>query len=557
MLAVHVTALFLFCARGGTAQQHDTSFATTCDMGTLFARVSSLTSECCSMGEQGCGDGPACGIDCLAVLLPLLDDCHDVMNRFFDREDGVYDGEDQGLSDAYDQCVAIPPASLIDELKTLQDRGQCPPAVLDSVSATEVKAPGCADRWDGGRCSLSITSGIMTCEHDFCNTVYPPCVMAGQCDRSCNLCGADDDGGHRRLLIVLEQLRRLQMSHMTCSPSTFEADAAAADAACCDDSHSCTDGLPGECDAKCAVVFNNFYNRCQRFLASQFSLAQMAGYDQLFHTCTRALPTEPLLRALVVCSANPVDPCFEVDCGEHGSCDGGTCQCETGYSGGSCDVFNSCFGVDCGGHGQCVRGSCQCEAIWTGDSCSELSCDGSASAPCPSCGDIYQSSPDRFVAGVYTIHPMSTAFEVYCTSDGSTLAVQLQSIGDSDGPGPVGTPSSSGTFRLSDTQFTEILQTRPQVGIRIQCGSYFWTIPDWAASGLDHNGGWTMQADPSYIDYTQYYQGHHVPVTYAEESNPGERMETKRGDPYGTAGAVCRVHSRGDYSETIWILTAP
>eukprot|EP01050_Picozoa_sp_SAG11_P007859 SAG11_NODE_667_length_7841_cov_19.517954_3_plen_521_part_00 len=368
-----VSAAFLLCAGGGAAQQHDTSFTSTCDLSTLVARVSSLTSECCSMGVDGCGEPSSCTTGCLSVLLPLFDDCHDVMNRLFDGEDGFEDGEDRDLSDAYDQCVAAAPADLIDELKTLQDRGQCPPTVLNSVAATEVKAPGCADLWDGDHCSLSISSGIMTCEHDFCNTVYPPCVMAGQCDRSCNLC-EDDGSGHRRLLAVLEKLRRLQMSHMSCNPATFADEAATVDAACCDDDHSCTNGIPGECDAKCAVVFNNFYSRCQRFLASQFSLAQMAGYDQLFSTCTRALPTEPLLRALVVCSANPPDPCFDVDCGEHGSCDGGTCQCEQGYSRETCDVFDPCASVDCGGHGSCVGGVCQCEDQYSGSVCETYTC---------------------------------------------------------------------------------------------------------------------------------------------------------------------------------------
>eukprot|EP01050_Picozoa_sp_SAG11_P028020 SAG11_NODE_7329_length_1160_cov_0.973610_1_plen_266_part_10 len=265
-----VTASFLLFAGGGQAQiQADLSFADTCDMSTLFARIDSLASECgCGTSDCDSESSLSCPTSCLSALLPLLDDCQDVINPLLDGQDGVEDGEYQPLSDEYDQCAAIPPATLIDELKALQDRGQCPPTVLDSVAATEVKAPGCADRWDGDRCALSISSGIMTCEHDFCNTVYPPCVMAGQCDRSCGFCG-DDGSGHRRLLALLEQLRRLQMSHMTRSPSSFETDAAAVDATCCDDEGSCTNGIPGECDAKCAVVFNNFYPRCQRFLASQ------------------------------------------------------------------------------------------------------------------------------------------------------------------------------------------------------------------------------------------------------------------------------------------------
>eukprot|EP01052_Picozoa_sp_SAG31_P032963 SAG31_NODE_3669_length_4005_cov_1.656938_3_plen_132_part_00 len=91
-------------------------------------------------------------------------------------------------------------------------------------------------------------------------------------------------------------------------------------------------------------------------------MADMAGYDQLFSTCTRALPAEPLLQALVVCSANSPDLCFDVDCGQHGSCDGGMCQCEEGYSGESCQD-DSCVGVDCGEHGNCDGGICQCLAM--------------------------------------------------------------------------------------------------------------------------------------------------------------------------------------------------
>eukprot|EP01052_Picozoa_sp_SAG31_P023966 SAG31_NODE_2010_length_6670_cov_3.036220_2_plen_514_part_00 len=369
-IPINVMAALLLCAPGcGVAQQFNHNFETTCDMGTLYARLDSLTSECCTVNEQVSCDGPACSTSCIGVLMPLLDDCHDTINRLFDADDGVEDGHDRIISNAYDQCAATPPATLINDLKALQERGQCPATVLDGVAATEVKAPGCVDRWDGDRCSVSIASGVMTCEHDFCNAVYPPCVMAGQCDRSCNLCADGDGSGHRRLLAILQQLRQLQMSHMTCSPSSFEADAAAVDEACCDGEQGCVDGIPGECDAKCAVVFNSFYPRCQRFLASQLSLADMAGYDQLFSTCTRALPAEPLLRALVVCSANPPDPCFEVDCGEHSNCDGGTCQCEDGYSGESCQVYDPCFEVDCGEHGSCDGGSCTCHDGYTGSRC--------------------------------------------------------------------------------------------------------------------------------------------------------------------------------------------
>ena len=92
------------------------------------------------------------------------------------------------------------------------------------------------------------------------------------------------------------------------------------------------------------------------------SLDDMSSYDRLYTTCTSSLPTEPLLRALALCSSNAANPCFGVDCGEHGSCAGGSCQCERGYSGGACEVVDPCAGVECGGHEHCADGSCECES---------------------------------------------------------------------------------------------------------------------------------------------------------------------------------------------------
>eukprot|EP01052_Picozoa_sp_SAG31_P039843 SAG31_NODE_5615_length_2423_cov_2.452668_1_plen_558_part_00 len=483
-VSASMVAVLLCVAGGGVVAQiqGDHAFAGTCDMSTLFSQVDSVAAEC---------SPSSCTASCLAALLPVLDDCHDVIDRLYDGEDGVEDGEASVFSNQYDQCAAIPPASLIDQLKALQDRGQCPPTALDGVAATEVKAPGCTDRWEGDHCSQSIASGIMTCEHDFCDT--DSCILAGQCDRSCNLC-ADDGGGHRRLLSILASLRRLQLSHMACSPSSFEAEAAAVDAACCD-SERCTSGIPGECDAKCGVVFNSFYSRCQRFLASQFSVADMAGYDQLFATCTRGLPTEPLLRALVVCTANPPDPCFGVECGEHGHCDDGTCRCEQGYSGRSCDVFDPCFGVDCGGHGHCVGGSCVCEDNYTGASCEVfVFTPGACCSMCPmapgadrqasDCGDCYPNQgctrredadicathSGAYTAPVGTLHDDQTDEVVDCTDDAHS---QLGGCGYNVGYGDnldCTTTITAGANQVVALSFTQVnLESGDRCGVNGVC----------------------------------------------------------------------------------------
>ena len=98
----------------------------------------------------------------------------------------------------------------------------------------------------------------------------------------------------------------MQMS-VTCDPATFAEQVLAVDDACCDadsGANKCAGGTPSSCDGKCAVLFNGFYDRCERFLAGQMSLAEMASYNQLYATC-EALPTEPLLRAAISCDAEP------------------------------------------------------------------------------------------------------------------------------------------------------------------------------------------------------------------------------------------------------------
>ncbi len=65
-----------------------------------------------------------------------------------------------------------------------------------------------------------------------------------------------------------------------------------------------------------------------------------------------------------------VDPCDGLDCGLHGRCADGTCQCDSGYSGATCDVVDDpCDGLDCGTHGHCADGTCQCSQRYSGHTC--------------------------------------------------------------------------------------------------------------------------------------------------------------------------------------------
>eukprot|EP01052_Picozoa_sp_SAG31_P022371 SAG31_NODE_1776_length_7300_cov_10.281905_7_plen_466_part_00 len=364
-------------------------------------RIRALNSACCIPSGDGSECAGTCNAECIAVLFPILDECQDVINTIYDGNDGVRDGEASAFTSIYEDCMQIEPEDLIDMLKTLQDQGKCPPTILDSIGQTEVQDAACADIWTGGRCEMSIASGVFSCESDFCNTVPSrdaPCVVAGQCDSSCHFCGEGNGGGHRRLELLLQimlkisRARRLQLGNVQCDPAKFATEAAAVDAACCDaDGSSCADGVPTTCDAKCAVAFNSFYTRCQRFMAAQFSLDMMSNYDRLYATCTTSLPNEPLLRALVVCSSRAPDPCWGMDCGEHGTCSGGSCRCERGYSGRRCETLDPCSGNTCGTNGRCEPCS-RGENVYDHDgiraTCEELPPSQQMKCVCNSCDHV-------------------------------------------------------------------------------------------------------------------------------------------------------------------------
>lgn len=56
-----------------------------------------------------------------------------------------------------------------------------------------------------------------------------------------------------------------------------------------------------------------------------------------------------------------------VDCGPHGSCIGGVCQCEEGWTGPECEQ-RDCH-PRCIDHGVCREGKCDCHQGWTGEHC--------------------------------------------------------------------------------------------------------------------------------------------------------------------------------------------
>lgn len=62
----------------------------------------------------------------------------------------------------------------------------------------------------------------------------------------------------------------------------------------------------------------------------------------------------------------PLELCA-VDCGSHGVCSGGVCQCEDGWGGASCEE-RTCH-PNCAEHGQCKDGKCECSPGWEGEQC--------------------------------------------------------------------------------------------------------------------------------------------------------------------------------------------
>jgi|GEM_PF-1878507 len=67
------------------------------------------------------------------------------------------------------------------------------------------------------------------------------------------------------------------------------------------------------------------------------------------------------------------NPCGDVDCGLHGTCEEGDCICDSGWTGTDCSI-NLCDDIDCE-HGECDAGECVCDDGWGGDLCDECDLD--------------------------------------------------------------------------------------------------------------------------------------------------------------------------------------
>eukprot|EP01046_Picozoa_sp_COSAG06_P048732 COSAG06_NODE_7347_length_2536_cov_382.057037_1_plen_358_part_10 len=283
--------------------------------------------------DAQCPGAPAeCTVPCGVALTSFMDSCGAFVDQLyvFDAADGVQDGQAGVFHDLERTCDAIPSSEILAELRPLWSSGECPDDLLDGAATTAVGQAECVDSRGDDSCKVMTT--VMDCSADLC----PTCAMAGACDATCGFC------------VVADNRHRLQgagFDDHACPPGEFEAEVQAVDAACCDDG-ACT-GVPTECDARCGVVFVDFFARCAEVLRV-YSAADMTAFSQLDQTCATELPNGPLFRLLDRCTrtlrmaASPSPPAPSPPTGGGGSCrertPGGEWTCAQQQSWGKCDI---------------------------------------------------------------------------------------------------------------------------------------------------------------------------------------------------------------------------
>ncbi len=88
--------------------------------------------------------------------------------------------------------------------------------------------------------------------------------------------------------------------------------------------------------------------------------------------CNPDQPVDPFETIMVLAHT-----CTRQDtCNDQGDCDPicGTCDCDAGYTGTTCDTPTCIPAVHCNSHGQCVAGECDCDPGYAGSDCSIAVC---------------------------------------------------------------------------------------------------------------------------------------------------------------------------------------
>ena len=174
--------------------------------------------------------------------------------------------------------------------------------------------------------------------------VASPCQHGGTC--SSYAAPSVSGGGHRRTQATGK-----------CTAAELQDGAAVVQAQCCGAGEDCSDGAPNSCDAGCATVLPSFVRDCSA------ALARTDGGDVL---------VTQLQATVQMCAAHDY-----------------VCSCAEGWSGVNCADQDPCWGVDCGEHGSCSHGRCQCTRGYRGEHCEEqLPCcsGGNDRSECHQCG---------------------------------------------------------------------------------------------------------------------------------------------------------------------------
>ena len=279
-----------------------------CAWDSLDERLRAIDGACCiGRGEPGCAAPGAfvggCTVACSHLLLPLAQgSCRPMIDVIYDTLDGRRDGTAAVFDTAAAACHSIPPVEALRVLGILDASGDCAAngVSLDGLATTPVPEPACADLMGADTCGQMLA--IFSCEADF----IVGGRMAGNCDATCHLCVSSGrgpppppPGPPTRPPRAPPPPPSPPPKPTDCTPRVFAAGADAVTEACCDIGDECALGVATVCDAKCALVYIDFYESCSGLLASY---SASAAYRGLYTTCRDGLPLAPLLAAAAQCN---------------------------------------------------------------------------------------------------------------------------------------------------------------------------------------------------------------------------------------------------------------